>query len=118
MNLVQALSAMSLMAICNTHAAEPANVAVSGQKPPRPNIVLILADDLGIGDVKCYGGDRCLIETPNIDSLAAGGMRFTDAHVNASVCAPTRRAIMTGRYAWRFPSAVKSGPWGLSLIHI
>ena len=78
----------------------------------KPNIVFILADDLGIGDVNCYGGDRCLIETPNIDSLAAGGVRFMDAHVNASVCAPTRRAIMTGRYAWRFPSAVNSGPWG------
>jgi arylsulfatase A len=77
-----------------------------------PNIVLILADDLGIGDVKCYGGDRCLIETPHIDALAAGGLRFTDAHPNASVCAPTRRAIMTGRYAWRFGPTVNSGPWG------
>lgn len=77
-----------------------------------PNIVFILADDLGIGDVNCYGGDRCLIDTPNIDSLAAGGVRFTDAHVNASVCAPTRRAIMTGRYPWRFSPAVNNGPWG------
>jgi arylsulfatase A-like enzyme len=77
-----------------------------------PNIVFILADDLGIGDVNCYGGDRCLIETPNIDALAGGGLRFTDAHVNASVCAPTRRAIMTGRYNWRFGSTVNHGPWG------
>ena len=67
----------------------------------QPNIVVILADDLGIGDVGCYGGKRCLIETPNIDALAAGGMRFTDAHPSASVCGPTRRALMTGRYPLR-----------------
>ncbi len=78
----------------------------------KPNIVFILADDLGIGDVHCYGGERCLIETPNIDALAAGGLRFTDAHVNYSACGPTRRAIMTGRYNWRFGSAVNHGPWG------
>ena len=78
----------------------------------RPNIVFILADDLGIGDVKCYGGDRCLIDTPNIDALASGGVRFTDAHVNASVCMPTRTAIMTGRYPWRFPRFMQGGPWG------
>ena len=78
----------------------------------KPNIVFILADDLGIGDVSCYGGDRCLIDTPNIDALAAGGLRFTDAHVNASVCSPTRRALMTGRYNWRYGATVGSGPWG------
>ena len=78
----------------------------------RPNIVFILADDLGIGDVGCYGGDRCQIETPHIDALAAGGLQFTDAHVSASVCSPTRLAIMTGRYPWRFGPRTGSGPWG------
>ncbi|MGZ0169768.1 MAG: sulfatase family protein [Planctomycetales bacterium] len=78
----------------------------------KPNIVFILADDLGIGDVNCYGGDRCLIDTPNIDALAADGLRFTDAHVNASVCSPTRRALMTGRYNWRYGATVGSGQWG------
>lgn len=78
----------------------------------KPNIVFILADDLGIGDVNCYGGDRCLIETPNIDALAAAGVRFLDAHVNYSACGPTRRAIMTGRYNWRFGATVNHGPWG------
>ncbi|QDT62556.1 Arylsulfatase [Stieleria bergensis] len=78
----------------------------------QPNVVFILADDLGIGDVACYGGERCLIETPNIDRLARSGVRFTDAHPNASVCGPTRRALMTGRYPWRFGAAVNSGPWG------
>lgn len=78
----------------------------------KPNIVFIFADDLGIGDVNCYGGDRCLIETPNLDQLASEGMRFTDAYANASTCVPTRRALMTGRYSWRYGPAIKSGPWG------
>lgn len=78
----------------------------------RPNIVFILADDLGIGDVGCYGGARCLIETPNIDRLAAQGLKFTDAHANASVCVPTRVAIMTGRYPWRFGPPERGGAWG------
>ena len=78
----------------------------------RPNIVFILADDLGIGDVKAYGGERCRIETPNIDALAAGGLRFTDAHASTSVCGPTRRALMTGRHEWRFAAPVNNGPWG------
>jgi arylsulfatase A-like enzyme len=77
-----------------------------------PNIVFILADDLGYGDVNCFGGDRCQIETPHFDRLAREGMRFTDAHANASVCVPSRVAIMTGRYPWRFGSPVRGGPWG------
>jgi arylsulfatase A len=78
----------------------------------KPNIVFILADDLGIGDTGTYGGERCLIDTPNIDALATQGLRFTDAHPSASVCGPTRQALMTGRYPWRFGPAVNSGPWG------
>ena len=79
---------------------------------PRPNIVFILADDLGIGDVKCYGQELSATETPNIDALAAHGLRFTDAYVNASVCVPTRVAIMTGRYPWRYGRPEPGGPWG------
>jgi len=77
-----------------------------------PNVVFILADDLGIGDVNCYGGDRCQIATPSFDRLAREGMRFTDAHANASVCVPTRVAILSGRYPWRFGATRPSGPWG------
>ena len=77
-----------------------------------PNIVFMMADDLGIGDVKCYGGDRCQIATPAFDSLARDGMLFTDAHAVASVCVPSRIGIMTGRYAWRFQRPAKNGPWG------
>ncbi|MDA0284190.1 MAG: arylsulfatase [Planctomycetota bacterium] len=80
--------------------------------PPRPNIVFVLADDLGIGDVRCYGEDRCQIDTPGFDRLAKEGMLFTDAHTAASVCVPARVAIMTGRYPWRFTVPRPSGPWG------
>ena len=65
-----------------------------------PNIIYILADDMGVGDVKAYNPD-CKFPTPNLDRLAADGMRFTDAHSNSSVCTPTRYGIMTGRYCWR-----------------
>ena len=64
----------------------------------RPNIILIMADDLGYGDVSCYDG---WIRTPHIDALAKGGMRFTDYHSNGPVCSPTRAALLTGRYQQR-----------------
>lgn len=66
----------------------------------RPNIVYILADDLGYGDVAAYNPES-KIETPNIDRLISQGMRFTDAHSPSSVCTPTRYGILTGRYCWR-----------------
>ena len=78
----------------------------------RPNIVYFMADDLGFGDVKCFGGERCRIETPNFDRLASEGMKFTDAHAVAAVCVPSRMAIMTGRYPWRFGPPEPGGPWG------
>jgi arylsulfatase A-like enzyme len=67
----------------------------------RPNVVIILADDLGYGSVGCYGADPKLVRTPNIDRLAAQGMRFADANTPASVCTPTRYGLLTGRYCWR-----------------
>lgn len=66
----------------------------------KPNLIFILADDLGYGDVGCYNKDS-KIPTPNLDRLAGEGMRFTDAHAAASVCTPSRYAILTGRYSWR-----------------
>lgn len=81
-----------------------------------PNIVFILADDLGYGDVSAYNPES-KISTPNLDRLAQGGVRFTDAHAPSSVCTPTRYALLTGRYAWRSP--LKGGvlpPWGGPLI--
>ena len=67
----------------------------------RPNIVFIYADDLGYGDVSCYGATR--VHTPNIDALAARGLRFTDAHATSATCTPSRYSVMTGQYAWRKP---------------
>ena len=67
----------------------------------RPNVVIILSDDLGWGSVGCYGADPALVSTPNIDRLAKEGRRFTDANTTSSVCSPTRYALMTGRYCWR-----------------
>lgn len=68
---------------------------------PRPNVVLIVADDLGVGDVQALSGGRGKIATPHLDRLAAQGMVFTDAHSGSSVCTPTRYGLLTGRYAWR-----------------
>ncbi|WP_166831826.1 sulfatase-like hydrolase/transferase [Thalassoroseus pseudoceratinae] len=73
-------------------------VAAPASDFPRA-VVLIYADDLGYGDLSCYGATR--IHTPRIDSLAAHGIRFTDAHSPAAVCSPSRYALLTGRYCWR-----------------
>lgn len=67
----------------------------------KPNIVLILADDLGYGDVQCLNPNRGKIPTPHLDSLARQGITCTDAHSGSSVCTPTRYGLLTGRYAWR-----------------
>ncbi len=66
----------------------------------KPNIVIILADDLGYGDIGCYN-ENGKIESPNIDRLASNGIRFTDAHTSSSVCTPSRYGLLTGRYVWR-----------------
>jgi len=84
------LMALWLVPLASLHAADEAK--------QKPNIVIILADDLGYGDVACYGS---AIPTPNIDRLAREGTRFTDFHSNGAVCSPTRCALMTGRYQQR-----------------
>lgn len=83
--------------------------AADSAKPPRPNIVFVLCDDLGYGDVKAFNPDG-KIATPNVDRLAAQGMMFTDAHTTSSVCTPTRYGLLTGRYNWR--SRLQSGVLG------
>jgi len=96
----------------NTMATVPPASAAAN----RPNIVVILADDLGYGDLGCYNRDS-KIPTPNLDQLATQGMRFTDAHAPSSVCSPSRYALLTGRYPWRSP--LKHGvvpAWGKPII--
>jgi arylsulfatase A-like enzyme len=92
--------ALMLSAVC-AHAAEP-----------RPNILLIYADDIGYGDLGCYGAEK--VKTPNCDKLAAAGIRFTDGHSVASVCTPSRYALLTGDYAFRKKgTGIASGVEGL-----
>jgi arylsulfatase A-like enzyme len=81
-------------------AAVELPATLNAAEPPKPNIVYILADDLGYGDPGCYN-PKSKIPTPNLDRLAKEGVRFTDAHSPSAVCTPTRYALLTGRYAWR-----------------
>ena len=75
----------------------------SAPSASRPNIVFILADDLGYGDVHCMNPERCKIPTPCLDKLAAEGVRLTNAHASAALCTPSRYGLLTGRYNWRSP---------------
>ncbi len=76
-------------------------VRIFSASAEKPNIVYILADDLGYGDVHCNNPERGKIKTPNLDKLASQGMSFSDAHSGSSVCTPTRYGLLTGRYCWR-----------------
>jgi arylsulfatase A len=78
----------------------------TGQLHNKPNIVFIMADDMGFGDVGCYNPES-KIDTPNMDKLASEGMRFTRAHTPSSLCSPTRYGLLTGRYCWR--TSLKKG---------
>ena len=90
------LAACLLVCSAATHAAET--------KPAGPNIIVILADDVGWGDAGCYGATQ--VKTPHIDRLAAEGQRFENGHASAAVCTPTRYSLITGQYSWR-----QSGAW-------
>ena len=85
-------------------AAAPALPAAAG----KPNIVLIVADDLGYGELSCQGAKD--ISTPNIDLIARSGVRFTNGYVSCPVCSPTRAGLMTGRYQQRFGHEFNPGP--------
>src|SRR6266545_3353716 len=76
-------------------------VPAHAQSQTKPNVVIILTDDLGYGDTSAYGATA--IKTPNIDRLAQEGLRFTDAHSEAATCTPSRFALLTGEYAFRKP---------------
>jgi arylsulfatase A len=91
----------SILAVLAVVVFGSATSPAAAQLPRKPNILFILCDDLGIGDVRAFNPDRGRIPTPNIDRLAADGMMFTDAHASSSVCTPSRYSILTGRYNWR-----------------
>ncbi len=75
----------------------------------QPNIIFIVADDLGFADLGCYGGRDAQFGpvSPVLDSLAANGIRFTDGYSNSPVCSPTRFALITGRYQYRLRGAAE-----------
>ena len=80
----------------------------------RPNVIVILADDLGYGDVGCYGATE--LETPHIDRLSAQGLRFTSGYCSASTCTPTRFSLLTGKYAFRQKGTGIAPPNATALI--
>lgn len=88
--------AVTLFLLCLIGMTGP---SVTAQE--NPNIVYIMCDDLGYGDVQCLNPEHGKIKTPHMDSLAADGMTFLDAHSGSSVCTPTRYGLLTGRYSWR-----------------
>jgi arylsulfatase A len=73
----------------------------------KPNVIVFIADDFGYGSTNAYGASKTLIRTPNVDKLAKGGIKFTNAYTTGSVCTPTRYALMTGEYSWR--TSLKKG---------
>ncbi len=92
-------------------------LCLSAAAAERPNIVIILGDDIGYGDFGCYGATK--VRTPAIDKIASEGLRFTDAHSASAVCTPSRYALITGEYAWRNPAGdhILPGNAPLSIRH-
>ncbi|MDX1947655.1 MAG: arylsulfatase [Pirellulaceae bacterium] len=101
-----AVVAFCFFAVCSVTG--PQLVARSAETAGRPNIVFILADDIGYGDLSCQGAKHA--KTPHLDQLAAQGCRFVDAHSPASTCTPTRRAFLTGVYSWRQQAGASIAP--------
>lgn len=95
--LLACLFALGTVSALTGFAAAPKPVAPPA--PAAPNIIVILADDIGWGDASCYGATK--ISTPNIDRLAREGRRFDNGYTSAAVCTPTRYSLLTGQYAWR-----------------
>src|SRR5262245_23781049 len=89
------LRILTTFAILLLHGA----AGIGAEPSKSPNIIVILADDIGYGDLGCYGATR--VKTPNLDRLAQRGLRFTDGYAASATCTPSRYALMTGEYAWR-----------------
>ena len=93
------LSSLLFVFVASCTAMQPVKSATIAA-PPLPNIIIVLADDLGVADLS-FGDPDAKIQTPELDRLARDGMRFSDAHSSSSVCTPTRYSLLTGRYSWR-----------------
>ncbi len=87
---------LTVMSLLGTSCMAGESSAVPAQKP---NIVVIYGDDIGYGDFSCYGATA--VKTPNVDRLAAGGLRFTSAYATSATCTPSRFSLLTGQYAFR-----------------
>ena len=92
--LLPLLSGIVTLSGCS-HAPQKSN----GQNNQKPNIIYIFADDLGIGDLSCYGATK--VSTPNIDRLAGQGVQFTNAYATSATSTPSRFGLLTGMYPWR-----------------
>lgn len=89
--------------------------AQNTEAPRRPNVILLIADDLGYGDLECYGANT--VSTPNVNALANSGIRFTNAHATAATSTPSRYSILTGEYAWRRAGTDVAAGNAASIIH-
>ena len=103
------ITSLAVASLALPGCSEGSRQLAARQETKRPNIIFIMADDMGYGDLGCYNKDS-KIPTPNMDALAAEGVRFTDAHSPSAVCTPTRYGVLTGRYCWR--SRLKKGVLG------
>ncbi len=93
---MQTIRRLSLLMLASCTAAWINGPQPTQAAPGKPNVILILADDLGYGDLGCYG--QQLIQTPNLDRMATEGMRFTQFYAGSTVCAPSRSVLMTGKH--------------------
>src|SRR3712207_6676730 len=93
------LTALLLPAVGQPTAIKAETLKKNQLSTDRPNVIIILGDDVGYGDLQCYGAKN--VETPHINRLAQSGIRFTDCHAIAATSTPSRYSLLTGEYAWR-----------------
>lgn len=100
----------SLLAVTGPAQSEKLKTKTNPQK--QPNVIFIYADDLGYGDLECYGAKN--VQTPHVNQLAESGVQFTNAHATAATSTPSRYSMLTGKYAWRVPgTGVAAGNAGM-----
>lgn len=106
------MESKKFVALCTTLAVSPVFAGEKPEEQQKPNVIFIYADDLGYGDLECYGAKN--VETPNINRLSNNGVRFTNGHAVAATSTPSRYSLLTGEYAWRKPGTdVAAGDAGM-----